>query len=398
MALLFTRLRSTSVLLAFLLVGCTDDGARDDDGTSLGDGTGSGDGDGDGDMGDGDGDGDTGDGDGDTNTDTGDVPAACEPEGTVECPIVIDTFPTLDARDTTMAPADGFDAYACAPATDESGPEFVYRIDVPSEGIVTAWVGEAPGVDVDVHLLGSADPNDCITRDNTTVGWRVSAGSVYLLVDTWAGEAQAGAYELRVDFLDGQGNCGLELFDQGMHWQACDPGLDCYENGGEFYLRTPALGPVVKEAHLVTVDDSFGDTWPTSFTDGITDHYALSESATGFVADRGEPWAPAGRGGSEYGQGSTGVKIPVVDEAWYVNMYWKPRPDGGTRVLVYDPATGQAVVASGGYETGPGSNESIGGAVEEIHLALGTVHHDRLVMGFLSDAQLPLGPIDCDGG
>ena len=77
-------------------------------------------------------------------------------------------------------------------------------------------------------------------------------------------------------------------------------------------------------------------------------------------------------------------------------MYWNPRPPAGTRVLVYDPATGGAVVASGGYETGPGSNESIGGAVEEIHLALGTEHHDRLVMGFLADDQLPLGPIDCD--
>jgi hypothetical protein len=181
-----------------------------------------------------------------------------------------------------------------------------------------------------------------------------------------------------------------------MFWQSCDPGLDCYETAGEFYLRTPALGPVVKEAHLVTVDDGFGSGWPTSFTDGIVDHYALSEAATGFVAARDQPWAPAGEGGSEYGQGSTGAKVPVIDEAWYVNMYWNPRPPGGTRVLVYDPATGDAVVASGGYETGPGSNESIGGAVEEIHLALGTEHHDRLVMGFLADNQLPLGPIDCD--
>lgn len=399
------RSRSTAIFLALLLAGCTDDPPRDDANTSIGDGDGdgdgvstaetSGDGDGDGD-GPGDGDGDpTGDGDGD---DPSDLPPACEPEGTVDCPIVIDEFPRLDARDTMLAPADAFDSYACAPATDESGREFVYRIDVPSEGIVTAWVDSAPGVDVDVHLLGSADPDDCLTRDNITVGWRVPAGSVYLVVDTWvdAGQELAGGYDLRVDFLGGEGNCGLELIDQGMFWQSCDPGLDCYEDAGELYLRTPALGPVVLEAHLVTVDDGFGSGWPTSFTDSIVDHYAVSEAATGFVADRNQPWAPAGEGGSEYGQGSTGVKLPVLDEAWYVNMYWKPRPPGGTRVLVYDPATGEAVVASGGYETGPGSNESIGGAVEEIHLALGTTHQDRLVMGFLADNQLPLGPIDCD--
>jgi hypothetical protein len=65
--------------------------------------------------------------------------------------------------------------------------------------------------------------------------------------------------------------------------------------------------------------------------------------------------------GSAPGQGSNSVKLPVLEEAWYVSMYWNSRPPGGTRVLVYDPATGDAVVASGGYETGPGLNESIGG-------------------------------------
>jgi hypothetical protein len=132
-----------------------------------------------------------------------------------------------------------------------------------------------------------------------------------------------------------------------------------------------------------------------SFTDGITDHYALSEASTGYVMDRAEPWAPAGEGGSEYGQGSTGAPLPVEDEAWYVNMYWKDRPAKGTRLLVWNPANGRVVVASGGYETGPGANDAIGGAVEEIHDHLGTSHRDGLVMGFAADQTLPLGPITC---
>ena len=47
--------------------------------------------------------------------------------------------------------------------------------------------------------------------------------------------------------------------------------------------------------------------------------------------NRAEPWAPAGEGGSRYGQGSTGSPIPVADEAFYITMYWRERPAGGTR-------------------------------------------------------------------
>ena len=86
----------------------------------------------------------------------------------------------------------------------------------------------------------------------------------------------------------------------------------------------------------------------------------------------------------------------IRDRAWYVNMYWRNRPDKGTRMFVIDPYTGAGVVASGGYETGPGSNTAIGGAVEEIHKVLATTHRDRLIMGFAVDQDLPLGPITCD--
>lgn len=48
-----------------------------------------------------------------------------------------------------------------------------------------------------------------------------------------------------------------------------------------------------------------------------------------------------------------------------------------------------------GYETGPGSNTAIGGAVEEIHHYLGTAHRDPLVMGYLVDQTLPLSPVTC---
>jgi hypothetical protein len=64
-------------------------------------------------------------------------------------------------------------------------------------------------------------------------------------------------------------------------------------------------------------------------------------------------------------------------------------------MLVVDPLSGAAVVASGGWETGPGDAAMLGGAVEEIHDAVGTVHEDKLLFAFLDDQSLPLGPIAC---
>lgn len=181
-----------------------------------------------------------------------------------------------------------------------------------------------------------------------------------------------------------------------MVWSSCDPGLDCFEQGGKRYLRTPAIGPVVKEAHLVTVEEDFPATWPSSSRDQIARHYALSAQTTGYVMSRTEAWAPAGEGGSMYGQGSTGRKVPVEEEAWYVNMYWRQRPAAGTRMIITNPANGRAVVAAAGYETGPGANTAIGGVTEEIHDYLGTSHRGTLMLGFAEDQTLPYGPIDCE--
>ncbi len=338
---------------------------------------------------------------GDSAVDTSDTSPPCAPEGAWDCPIAVEAFPYSDARDTTDAPESVVDAYACAPATDESGGEFVYRVEVPAEGALVVRVDDVSGddVDVDVHLLESADPDTCRARDNRETSWIVEPGTWYVVVDTWAqnGTEFPGAYVLDISFAAAPtGRCAFAPRDLRMFWDDCAPGIDCAMDGADVLLHTPSAGPVVQEAHLVTVADDFGGGWPTSFTDQIDAHYALSEAATGYVMDRGEPWAPSGEGGSEFGQGATGDPLPVLDEAWYVNMYWRDKPAKGTRMLVWNPATGGVVVASGGYETGPGANDAIGGATEEVHDVLGTGHRDSLVIGFAADASLPLGPIDCN--
>ena len=54
------------------------------------------------------------------------------------------------------------------------------------------------------------------------------------------------------------------------------------------------------------------------------------------------------------------------------------------------------MVASAGWETGPGSASHLGGVTEEIHDWLGTSNGSTLQFGFAVDQTLPLGPIACD--
>lgn len=340
---------------------------------------------------------------GDTGGDTDDD---C-PLGQICNPIPIASFPYFDQHDTTIFPDSAIDVYACDPEADESGPELFFEVFVPEAGVLAARVEDpAPDVDIDLHLMGDLDPHSCITREHETLGWYVEAGTYVLVADSWVdggGDVMAGPFGLAVEFapLD-TGPCAVVPRDLRMHWTGCAAGIDCYEapdgdGVDRIWLTTPAFGPVVQEAHLVTPADNaeLAGGWPTTSWEGIPAHYARSVAVTGYEAARDQPWAPDSEGNLYYGQGATGQPVPVEDETWYVNMYWRDRPAKGTRMLVLDPFTGRAVVASGGYESGPGSNTAIGGATEEIHHWLGTNHRDLLVMAFLVDQSLPLGPVDC---
>ncbi len=341
----------------------------------------------------------------DTTPPTDTAPPGC-PLGHACNPHIIATTPYSASHDTAQSTSSEVDSYSCAPSTNESGPEIFYRLDLTEVSVVTATINEVPGdgIDVDVHVTTATDGSGCIIRDNDLVRRVLRPGTYYIIVDSWvngAGASQQGAYTLDVDIDTlGSGNCAMGINDQPMFWTACADGVDCYmapvEGTNRGHLRMPTYGAVVKEAHLVTIGESFANTWPSSGTDGIPNHYALSQAESGYVMNRTEPWAPAGEGGSLWGQGSTGAKIPRDAEAWYVNMYWRYRPDAGTRLIIFNPANGKAVVAAGGYETGPGSNARIGGVAEEVHHHLGTNHLSELVIGFATDQSLTYGPITCN--
>jgi hypothetical protein len=152
----------------------------------------------------------------------------------------------------------------------------------------------------------------------------------------------------------------------------------------------------VKEAHLVTQEEP--EPYPSTSSEELAEHYALSQERTGLVMHRAELWAPL-EGGSFYGAGiGSPVRFPAVDEGWYVNMYWTPasRPPRGTRMILRKPEDPtRAVVVAAGYETGPGNLSKVGGTTEETHFYLGTAHDSVLQLGFATDQSLPFGPRRC---
>lgn len=257
---------------------------------------------------------------------------------------------------------------------------------MPASGFLSAAVYETAGVDVDVHILSSLDSQACVARGNLHAKADVTAGIWFVVVDTFVsgGVPQAGPYRVDIGFLrPSEGACAMNTGSM--------PRVNDLGNT----LQMPATGPVVLEAHLVTQEEP--TPYPTSFTDQLDAHYTLSQARTGLVMHRNQPWAPL-EGGTFYGAGiGSPTLFPVVDEGWYVNMYWTSaaRPARSTRMIFRLPGTSRAVVVSAGYETGPGDLSYVGGTPEETHFYLGTTHGSTATLGIASDQTPPLGPRVC---
>lgn len=124
--------------------------------------------------------------------------------GTAGRPRDITAFPYSDFRWTAGAASDAIDVYACAPETDESGPEVLYRFEAATAGTLEVVVSDDVGVDVDVHVLTAPDGDACLARNDTAVSVEVGPGTVWIAVDTWVGDQEfPGAYVLSASF-DGE--------------------------------------------------------------------------------------------------------------------------------------------------------------------------------------------------
>ncbi len=134
--------------------------------------------------------------------------------GSPENPIVIAAFPFVDEGNTYFYRSDVFDAYTCdhypnSNAINEEGPEIVYRFTVASSGTLSAVLTKGEGgdpaarEDLDIHLLRSLDPSDCIARAHVSFEETLDPGTYYLVVDSYvtaAGVRKGGAYRLEVSW------------------------------------------------------------------------------------------------------------------------------------------------------------------------------------------------------
>ncbi|MHB8875031.1 MAG: hypothetical protein ACYC8T_15205 [Myxococcaceae bacterium] len=305
----------------------------------------------------------------------------------ITCPAgmtCVTSFPFGEDRDTKLSALSSFKYYSCASTVDEGGPEIVYAVIVPTAGFLSAAVWEQAGVNVDVHLLSSLDPQACLARGSYDAKAHVGPGLYYVVIDTLEGTAKAGAFHVDIGFtVPSLGSC--DMLTGSM------PRVN--DNGN--HLAMPATGHIVREAHLVTQEEP--PPRPTSYTQYLSSHYALSQSRTGYVMRRWEWWAPL-EGGTFYGAGiNTPTLFPVLHEAWYVCMFWTTaaRPAPGTRMILRLPGTSRAVVVAAGYETGPFDLTKIGGAPEEIHYYLGS-NSVKWTLGIAADQTLPYGPRECE--
>lgn len=124
------------------------------------------------------------------------APVPTCPTGT----ICIDSFPHVDTN-TTTGGTSLIDSYPCAAGTDESGPERMYQLELAEPGFLAVTLFGLPsGVDVDVHLLETSDPNTCIDRGHWDAASLLPAGTYTVVVDSWvssSGVSNEGAYSVR---------------------------------------------------------------------------------------------------------------------------------------------------------------------------------------------------------
>lgn len=127
----------------------------------------------------------------------GGVPISDAP-GTSDAPALIGGLPFTDARDTTESGQAALDTYTgCDAAQDESGPEYVYRLDLAERTPIRAMVMDQGATDIDLHLLDeSGSAEGCIERAHQIIERTLERGTYYLVLDSFVsrGEVRAGPY------------------------------------------------------------------------------------------------------------------------------------------------------------------------------------------------------------
>ena len=119
-------------------------------------------------------------------------------EGSPEDPFLIPSLPFSDRRNTLESPYSNLDMYSgCNADQDESGPEYLYRVELTETTRLRAMVFDRGSVDIDVHLLDeTASEAGCLERAHGIVQGTFPPGTYTFSLDTFvsSGDPKAGEY------------------------------------------------------------------------------------------------------------------------------------------------------------------------------------------------------------
>ncbi len=120
-------------------------------------------------------------------------------EGSHNKPYEITSFPYVNYG-TTIARETIYNNYSCS-SSNEAGPEQVYKLILYSKGKLSVSITDGSGVDIDIHLLSELDNTKCLIRHDTNFEYDIpTAGTYYIVADTWNNSSNAGSYTINVDF------------------------------------------------------------------------------------------------------------------------------------------------------------------------------------------------------
>ena len=130
------------------------------------------------------------------------------------------------------------DTYGCN-TWSESGPERIHTITPTSNGTLTATVSNYTG-DLDVYILGSCDPTDClgtVSSSSASFTNAVAGTTYYIVVD--ADDGSGSAYDLLVDCP----NEDIFITSESTNISSLAPGYDITVTCNQNYTGTPTTVP-----------------------------------------------------------------------------------------------------------------------------------------------------------
>lgn len=113
-------------------------------------------------------------------------------------PFIIDSLPFSHLSDTSESPNSNIAFYpGCNAPQDESGPEYLYRLDLDGPTRLRMMVFDQGSVDVDLHLLDeTATGEGCVERAHQIIQGTFGPGTWHVSLDTFVsqGDPKPGEY------------------------------------------------------------------------------------------------------------------------------------------------------------------------------------------------------------